>query len=149
MSESCHTYEWVMSHIWVSHVTHASESCRTYESQTHLLRSSYMYIYRIPINRIQMSHHVTYLYIHIVHVFIHIAYKCIYIYVAYKYIMYIYISHTNKSSCHTCIYKSHTNKSSRHIRIFTYRIQMYKYMSHTNKSSCHTCVCIYRLHIRA
>jgi len=28
---SCHTYEWVMSHIWVSHVTHMSESCHTYE----------------------------------------------------------------------------------------------------------------------
>jgi len=24
---SCHTYEWVMSHIWASHVTHMSESC--------------------------------------------------------------------------------------------------------------------------
>ena len=25
-NESCHTYEWVMSHIWTSHVTHMSES---------------------------------------------------------------------------------------------------------------------------
>ena len=31
MSESCHTYEWVMPHIWVSHATHMSESCHTYE----------------------------------------------------------------------------------------------------------------------
>jgi len=31
VNESCHTYEWVMSHIWMSHVTHASESCHTYE----------------------------------------------------------------------------------------------------------------------
>ena len=31
MSESCRTYEWVMSHIWMSHVTHMNESCHTYE----------------------------------------------------------------------------------------------------------------------
>jgi len=29
MNESCHTYEWVMSHIWMSHVTHMNESCHT------------------------------------------------------------------------------------------------------------------------
>jgi len=27
VNESCHTYEWVMSHIWMSHVTHTNESC--------------------------------------------------------------------------------------------------------------------------
>jgi len=27
INESCHTYEWVMSHIWMSHVTHMDESC--------------------------------------------------------------------------------------------------------------------------
>ena len=45
MNESCHTYEWVMSHIWMSpvivmndishiwmsHVSHMNESCHTYE----------------------------------------------------------------------------------------------------------------------
>jgi len=31
MNESCHTYERVMSHIWMSHVTHMNESCHTYE----------------------------------------------------------------------------------------------------------------------
>ena len=32
--ESCHTYEWVTSHIWMSDVTHMHESCltRMYES---------------------------------------------------------------------------------------------------------------------
>ena len=30
-NESCHTYEWVMSHVWMSHVTHMNESCHTYE----------------------------------------------------------------------------------------------------------------------
>jgi len=28
--ESCHTYEWVMSHVWMSHVTRINESCHTY-----------------------------------------------------------------------------------------------------------------------
>jgi len=31
MNESCHTYEWVMAHIWMSHGTHMNESCHTYE----------------------------------------------------------------------------------------------------------------------
>ena len=31
MNESCLTYEWVMSHIWMSHVSHMNESCLTYE----------------------------------------------------------------------------------------------------------------------
>jgi len=31
MNESCHTYEWVMSHIWMSHVSHMNESCRSCE----------------------------------------------------------------------------------------------------------------------
>ena len=29
MNESCHTYEWVMSHMWMSHVTLMNESCHT------------------------------------------------------------------------------------------------------------------------
>jgi len=31
MHMSCHTYEWVMSHIWRSRFTNMNESCRTYE----------------------------------------------------------------------------------------------------------------------
>ena len=31
VNESCHTCEWVMSHIWMSHVTYMNESCHTYE----------------------------------------------------------------------------------------------------------------------
>ena len=31
MSESWHTYEWVMAHIWVSHETRMHQSCHTYE----------------------------------------------------------------------------------------------------------------------
>ena len=30
-NESCYAYEWVMSHIWMSHVTHMNESCHTFE----------------------------------------------------------------------------------------------------------------------
>jgi len=29
--ESCHTYEWVMSHTWISQVTHMNESCHPHE----------------------------------------------------------------------------------------------------------------------
>jgi len=31
MDESCHTYQWVLSHIWMSHVTPMNESCHTYQ----------------------------------------------------------------------------------------------------------------------
>ena len=31
MHKSYHTYEWVMAHIWMSHVTHMNETCHTYE----------------------------------------------------------------------------------------------------------------------
>jgi len=36
MNESCRTYEWVMSHIWMSHIEHMNESCRTYEWMSHV-----------------------------------------------------------------------------------------------------------------
>jgi len=39
MNESCPTYEWLMSHIWVSHATHMNESCCTYEWMSHVPRS--------------------------------------------------------------------------------------------------------------
>ena len=31
MIESCHTHVWVMSHIWMSHITHMNESCHMYD----------------------------------------------------------------------------------------------------------------------
>jgi len=31
MNESCHTYEWVLSHLWMSHVKCRSECCHMYE----------------------------------------------------------------------------------------------------------------------
>ena len=30
MNESCHVYMWVLSHIWMNHVTYVNESCCTY-----------------------------------------------------------------------------------------------------------------------
>jgi len=50
MNESCCTHEWVVSHVWMSHVTHMNESCCAYEwhhesapyewvTQTHLNES--------------------------------------------------------------------------------------------------------------
>jgi len=31
MNESCHIYEWAMSHVWMSHITCMNESCQIYE----------------------------------------------------------------------------------------------------------------------
>ena len=31
VNESCRTYEWAMSHIWMSHATHMNASCHTHE----------------------------------------------------------------------------------------------------------------------
>ena len=42
MNESCHTYEWVMWHIWMSHVTHMNESCHTYKWVTSHIWMSYV-----------------------------------------------------------------------------------------------------------
>ena len=30
-NESCHTYDWVVSHMGISHITYVNESCHTYE----------------------------------------------------------------------------------------------------------------------
>jgi len=43
MIESCHTYEWVMSHICMSHVTHIHDSRHTYEWVTHTNESRHTY----------------------------------------------------------------------------------------------------------
>ena len=51
------TYEWVMSHIWMSHVSHMNKSCRTLECQTsnmwmshvaHMNESFHTYEYMCP-----------------------------------------------------------------------------------------------------
>ena len=42
MNESCHTHEWVLSHVWMSHVTHLNKSCHTYESGMSHIRMSHI-----------------------------------------------------------------------------------------------------------
>ena len=42
INEPCHTYEWVMSHIWMSHVTHMNEPCHTYEWVMSHMRMSHV-----------------------------------------------------------------------------------------------------------
>ena len=68
MKESCHTYEWVMSHIRMSHVIHMNESCHTYEwvmshiwmsHVTHMNESRHKY--KWVMLHIRMSH-VTHIY---------------------------------------------------------------------------------------
>ena len=39
---SCHTYEWVMSHIWIRHVTPKDEVCHTYEWVMSHIRMSHV-----------------------------------------------------------------------------------------------------------
>jgi len=47
--ESCHTYEWVMSYIWMRHVTHKNESCHTHSCLTHtLMPHTYQIASHIP-----------------------------------------------------------------------------------------------------
>jgi len=63
MNESCHTNEWVVTHIWMSRVTHMNESCHTYEwltspvcmnHVTHMIQSCRAY--ECVMQHIQMSH---------------------------------------------------------------------------------------------
>ena len=63
IDESCHTYWWVMSHIWRSHVIHKKESCRTYEGvMSHIWRSHVTHMneschtYEWVMSHIWMSH---------------------------------------------------------------------------------------------
>jgi len=63
MNEPCHTYEWAMSHIWMSHVTHMNESCRTYEwAMSHIWMSHVTHTnepcrtYEWVMSHIRMSH---------------------------------------------------------------------------------------------
>jgi len=56
---SCHTYEWVMSHIWMSHVTHMNESCLTHEwVMSHMNESCHTYEQVMPYT---CRSHVTYI----------------------------------------------------------------------------------------
>jgi len=63
MDETCHTYGWVMLHIWMSHVTHMDETCHTYGCVTsHIWMSHVTHIdesyhtHGWVMSRIWMSH---------------------------------------------------------------------------------------------
>jgi len=107
MNESCHTYEWVMSQIWMSHVTHMNESCHTYEwvmshiwtrHVTHMTESCHRYshIWMSHVTHMNESCHI---YEHTSHV-THMNESCH----TYEHVMWhIWLSrvtHTNES-CHT------------------------------------------------
>jgi len=57
MNESRHTYEWVMPHIWMSHVTYMNESCRACKSvMSHKKISSLcVYVLRSVVSSLQNS----------------------------------------------------------------------------------------------
>jgi len=58
MCMSCHAYECVMAHIWMSHVTQMSESCHTYEWVTsHVLVSNVIHICMGHVKRMNESCH--------------------------------------------------------------------------------------------
>ena len=44
MNESCHTYEWVMSHAWMSHVTHMNKSRHTRDGLIHTCGMTHSYV---------------------------------------------------------------------------------------------------------
>ena len=58
LGESCLTYEWVMSHVWMSHVSYMNESCLTYEWVMSHIWVSHVYFFNSsrPIHRWVVSH---------------------------------------------------------------------------------------------
>ena len=50
----CHTYEWVTPCIRMGHITHMSESCKTYERVKHINKSCHKY--NCIMSNIQLSH---------------------------------------------------------------------------------------------
>ena len=44
VNELCHTYEWVVSHIWMSHVKHMNESCHIVTSHSYMWHDSFIYL---------------------------------------------------------------------------------------------------------
>jgi len=90
-NESCHTYKWDMSHMWMRHVTHMSESygnshgvqCKVYFTHTCVNGESYSDSHGAPCNMhhfTEKKYTCTYIYI-----YIYICIYNIYMYV-YKYI---------------------------------------------------------------
>jgi len=91
---SCHTYEWVMSHIWMSHVTHMNESCHIWMSHvTHMNESRHAYEWAM--SHMNQSCH-TYEWV-MSHIWMsHVTYEWV--------ISHTWMSHISalkKNSCHT------------------------------------------------
>jgi len=55
INESCHSEKWVMSHIWMGHVTHMNGSCHTYKWVMSHIRASPV-AYEWVMSRIWMRH---------------------------------------------------------------------------------------------
>ena len=108
MNESCHTYEWVMSHIWMSHVAHMNESCRTYEWVTSHMSTS----------NVTLMSHIT-----------HIWMSCCTCQWVISHIWLSHVTHMNES-CHVCqrvtlyIWMSHVTRTGWRRLIGTPKLQM-------------------------
>jgi len=56
-NEMCLTYEWVMSHKWMSHVSHVNESCLTYEwVMSHIWTYDSTLSYMLPDSNLKNRH---------------------------------------------------------------------------------------------
>jgi len=55
-NELCHTYEWIMSHIWICHVTHMNESYHTYEQGLSHIWTNKCHTYEWVWPHIRMNH---------------------------------------------------------------------------------------------
>ena len=95
VNESCRIYEWVMSHIWMSHVTHLKESHHTYEwvaSHTRMSHVTHMnescHTYEWVMSHIRMSH------------ITHIKDSCVMYVLVMSHIWMSHVLHMDES-CHT------------------------------------------------
>jgi len=137
MNESCHTYEWVMSHIWMSHVTHMNESCHTYEWRLCVwaLVGGYgicvTWMCDMTHSRVTLTHvcHVTYVWV--------MSYMNESCHTWMSHVTYVWVMSHMYESCHICIHwpMTHSCKCTGDTLSFA---------THMNES-CHTCdgcVCV-------
>ena len=86
MNGSCHTYECVMSHIWMRHVTRTNESCHCMSHVTHMNESCHTYEW--VMSHIWMRH----------------TYGCIMSHISMR-----HVSHMNQSLCDMTHYLWHNS----------------------------------------
>ena len=131
LNESCHTYEWVMSRIWMCQVTHMNESCHASEwvmSRIWMSHVTYMnescHISECVMSRIWMSH-VT-----------HLNESCH----VYEWVMsHIWLSHVRPAGVYEtpARYVPQVSMSHRHVRD-ALKTDVLQCAAHMNMS-CHTC----------